>query len=186
MPPRDPELPEGTDAIVSGASRESGTGSGFVAAGGNDTGDGSAMRATDKLVTQVRDQVSTLRDQAGGKLRDYADDGKGKATGLLEDIAAVIEDAARSIDQRLGQEYGDYAHRASGTVSSFAGKVREKSVDELLDDTRSVVRKSPAVAIAAAAVVGFALMRVVRTGLEDVGAKGREKGRGKGNKKSGA
>jgi ElaB/YqjD/DUF883 family membrane-anchored ribosome-binding protein len=187
MPPRDPELPEGTDAIVSGASRESGTGSGFVAAGGNETGDGSATRgATDKLVTQVRDQVSTLRDQAGGKLRDYADDGKGKATGLLEDIAAVIEDAARSIDQRLGQEYGDYAHRASGSVSSFAGKVREKSVDELLDDTRSVVRKSPAVAIAAAAVVGFALMRVVRTGLEDVGAKGREKGRGKGSKKSGA
>jgi len=188
MPPRDPELPEGTDAIVSGASSETGTrgSGGFVAAGG-ETGDGSAARgATDKLVTQVRDQVSTLRDQAGDKLRGYADDGKGKATGLLEDIAAVIDDAARSIDQRLGEEYGDYAHRASGAVTSFAGRVREKSVDELLDDTRSVVRKSPAVAIAAAAVVGFALMRVVRTGLEDVGAKGRGKGRGKGSGKSGA
>lgn len=174
MPPRDPELPEGTDQIVNGAgtTAEGGGSGGFVARGGDSEG---ARGATDKLVTQVRDQVSTLRDQAGDKLRGLADDGKGKATGLLEDIASVIEDAARSIDERLGRDYGDYAHRASGAVTSFAGKVREKSVDDLIDDTRSVVRSSPAVAIAAAAVVGFALMRLVRTGLDDVGATGGRK-----------
>lgn len=166
MPPRDPELPEGTDQIVNGASaEEGGDGGGFVARGDS---------SSEKLVTQVRDQVSTLRDQAGGKLRGYADDGKTRATGLLEDVAAIIGDAARSIDERLGSEYGDYAHRASGAVSDFAGKVKDKSVDELVDDTRDFVRKSPTVAIAAAAVVGFAVMRVLRTGLEDVGVAKRD------------
>jgi hypothetical protein len=175
MPPRDPELPEGTDQIVSGASADGGaTSGGFVARGGE-----SGVRATtDKLVTQVRDQVTTLRGQATDKLRDLADDGKGRATNLLDDLAGIIEDAAKSIDDRLGQDYGDYAHRGASAVSSFAGRVRDKSVDDLIDDTRSVVRQSPAVAIAAAAVVGFALMRLVRTGLDDAGAGARTKSGG--------
>jgi len=191
MPPRDPQLPKGTDQIVSGAAADgsggTGDGGGFVAkGGGNDTG-GST---TDKLVSQVRDQVTSLRGQATDKLRGLADDGKSRATGLLDDISEIIEEAARSIDERLGQEYGEYAHRASGAVSSFAGRVRDKSVEDLLDDTRSVVRSSPTVAIAAAAVVGFALMRVVRTGLDQGGVTGgnrsRSGGGGGGGKEGGA
>jgi hypothetical protein len=168
MPPRDPELPEGTDQIVSGAAADDTTsgaadgGGGFVAKGGG----GDEGGTTDKLVSQVRDQVTNLRGQATDKLRGLADDGKSRATGLLDDISEIIEEAARSIDDRLGQEYGEYAHRASGAVSSFAGRVRDKSLEDLYDDTRSVVRSSPTVAIAAAAVIGFALMRVVRTGLD--------------------
>ena len=176
MPRRDPELPEGTDQIVTGAgASEGGASRGFVAKGGDS---GAAGDGTERLVRQVKDQVAGLRDQAGTRIRGFADDGKGRARGLLDDVSAVIEDAARSIDTRLGAEYGDYAHRAAGAVSSFAGKVRDKSVDELLDDTRSIVRRSPGVAIAAAAVLGFALMRVVRTGLEDVGASNRGGSRG--------
>jgi ElaB/YqjD/DUF883 family membrane-anchored ribosome-binding protein len=172
MPPRENELPEGTDKIVTGASAEQGgsNGGGFVATGngGGDSagGSGGSSGATDKLVSQVKEQVVNLRGQATDKLRGFADDGKGRATTLLDDVASIIEDAARSIDERLGGEYGGYAHSASEAVSSFAGKIRDKSVDDLVDDTRDIVRKSPAVAIAAAAVVGFALMRVVRTGLD--------------------
>ena len=164
MPPRDPELPEGTDQIVNGASTEDGgSGGGFVARGGNGGG------TTERLVSQVREQVTSLRGQAGDKLRSVADDGKSRATTLLDDIAGIIEDAAQSIDERLGGEYGDYAHRASTAVSGFAGRVRDRSVEDIIDDTRDIVRRSPAVAVAAAAVVGFALMRVVRTGLEQAG-----------------
>jgi ElaB/YqjD/DUF883 family membrane-anchored ribosome-binding protein len=146
MPRPDTDLPEGTDAIVAQAPRA-----------------GTAREATDKLVDQVREQVMSLKDQAGGKLRGYADDGKGRASNLLDDISAVIEDAARSIEQRLGQDYGDYAHRAAEAVAGFSGRMRDKSVDEIVSDGRDMVRKSPTVAIAAAAVVGFALIRVLRS-----------------------
>jgi hypothetical protein len=175
MPPRDPELPEGTDQIVNGAATEDGgSDGGFVARGGNGGG------TTERLVSQVRDQVSSLRGQAGDKLRTIADDGKGRATTLLDDIAGIIEDAAQSIDERLGGDYGDYAHRASTAVSGFAGRVRDRSVEDIIDDTRDIVRRSPAVAVAAAAVVGFALMRVVRTGLDQAAGNG-----GGGRKRSG-
>lgn len=162
MPRRDPELPEGTDkAITPATSNGTANEGGFVAGG-------TARDATDKLVRQVKDQVSTLKGQAGERLRGYADDGKGKGANLLDEISGVIEDAARSIEARLGVDYGNYAHRAAGAVSDFAGKVRDKSVDDILDDGKSIVRKSPVVAIAAAAVVGFALVRILRTGLDEV------------------
>jgi hypothetical protein len=206
MPPRNPELPEGTDHIINGAmdTGNGGGGGGFVGAsasddtaglaasggsGGGGTGAGSgggasgsssgttvsgatraASAATDKIVSQVRDQVSSLQGQAADKIRQFAETGKGRATTALTDFSEVINDAARSVDARLGGEYGQYAHRAADAINSFVGTLRDKSVDELLDDTRSVVRRSPGVAIGAAALVGFALARVVRSGMPEQGS----------------
>ena len=79
----------------------------------------------------------------------------------------MINDAARSVDERLGEDYGEYAHRAAGAVADFAGRIRDKSVDDIFDDTRDFVRKSPVIAIGIAAVAGFALVRVIKTGLDD-------------------
>ena len=166
MPPRQPALPEGTDHIIAGASGSSDgqNGSGFVASAGGSSG-------TDRLVSQVKDQVTSLRSQATDRARGFADDGKGRVTGLLENVSEVINDAAKSVDERLGEDYGDYAHRAAGAVADFAGRIRDKSVDDIFDDTRDFVRKSPAIAIGIAAVAGFALFRVIRSGLDD--ARGR-------------
>ncbi|MEA3030318.1 MAG: hypothetical protein QOG13_1643 [Sphingomonadales bacterium] len=166
MAPRQPALPEGTDHIVRGASAEGETNEGFVASAGN------GASGTDRLVSQVRDQVTGLRGQAADKLRGFADDGKGRVTGLLEDVSEVINDAARSVDERLGGDYGEYAHRAAGAVADFAGRIRDKSVDDIMDDTRDFVRKSPVVAIGIAAVAGFALLRVIKTGLDEARGRG--------------
>ena len=139
MPPRPPSLPEGTDHIVAGASgSSSGDGrdaNGFVASGGESSG-------TDRLVNQVKEQVSSLRGQAADRVRGFADEGKGCVTGLLENVSEVINDAARSVDEKLGEDYGDYAHRAANAVADFAGRIRDRSIDDILDDTRDFVRKT--------------------------------------------
>lgn len=149
--------------------------------GGKDQGGGSSGSGfnTDKIVGQVRDQIGTLRDQAADKARSFADDGKNRATGMLDDLGAVIDEAARSVDERLGSDYGEYAHRAAKAVESLSQNLRDKSIEDLLDDTRSIVRKSPGVAIGTAAVLGFALIRLVKTGLEDAGGSDRADERGR-------
>jgi len=175
MPPRQPELPEGTDKVIGGASAEVPERSGgFVARAGD--GDAEGGSTTERLVNQARDQISTLRGQAGEKIRAFADDGKGKASGWIEELGGVLSDAARSVDERLGSQYGEYAHRAAGAVTEFAGKVREKNVDDFVDDAKEFVRKSPVVAVGIAAVAGFALVRLLRTGIDDVSGRS---GRGK-------
>lgn len=156
MPPRKPALPEGTDHIVRGASAEDGDGAFTFGS------------AKDKLVGQVREQVSSLRSQATDRARGFADDGKAKATSLLDDLGEVIDEAAEAVDRKFGADYANYAHRASGAVSGFAENIRAKTVDDLIDDTRDFVRKSPAIAIGIAAVAGFLLVRLIKTGLDDV------------------
>ncbi len=179
-----------TSSGSGGGGQSSSGGSALVATGsGDDTGgtagnNGSSNKVTDKLVAQVKDQVTNLRGQAGEKLRGFADTGKGRTETLLDDLQEVINDAARAVEQRFGGEYADYARQAATAVNNLNGKLREKSVDDLLDDTRDLVRKSPGMAVGIAAVAGFALVRILKTGLEDVGA-GRTSQSGASNAKTG-
>ena len=207
MPPRDDELPEGTDHIINGAMETGGdtsgggASSGFIGASGGDgtggtaAGGGSEMTTTkdtggdggDKeigngVAEQLRGQVYNLRDQAGGKIRDFADGGKTRASDVLEELSRVVADTADSIDERLGNNYGEYARKAADSVSGLAESLRNKDVDELYDNVRSAVRKSPGVAIGIAAVVGFTLVRLVKAGMpdDDDEGGGRRTNKGKG------
>ena len=136
---------------------------GTASGGGDTTGSGGGTR--EKMKGQMREQIQSLKGQATDKAREYADQGKERATTALDNFSEVVQDAARSVDERLGSEYGQYAHRAANAVTQLAEGLRGKSVDDLLEDSRSLIRKSPGVAIGAAALVGFALARVVKAGM---------------------
>ena len=77
----------------------------------------------------------------------------------------MIGDTAEGIDERLGAEYGEYARRAAGSIENVANQIASKDPDELIEDTRNFVRNSPGIALAGAAVVGFVVARLLKTGL---------------------
>jgi len=171
----------GADAGAGGnGGPEVGAGSGFVAgsdAPGDDTG-GTAMTTTGggaegggaagaPVTQQLRDGVQSLKQQAAERARTVADDGKARATSALDDLSRAINEAGDQIDERLGGQYGDYARRAAEAVTGLSDTIRDKDVDELWDDARNVVRKSPGIALGVAAVVGFTLARLVKAGLDD-------------------
>lgn len=140
------------------------TGVDFAPEGGtidNDHATGTA-RATQAL----RDGATKFGEQATDKLRAYAQDGQTRAGSALDNLVQMLRDAADQVDGKLGAQYGDYARQAAGTVSGFSDTVKNKDVDELFDDARAFVKKSPAVAIGAAAALGFVVARLVQSGLE--------------------
>lgn len=117
--------------------------------------------------------AQTLKDEAGKltqtgieKAKNYAVDGKDRAGGALDEFAKLMNDAAGSVDEKLGAQYGDYARSAANSLTGFADTLRNKDVDELLEDAKDLVKKSPAVAIGTAAAVGFVLARLVKSGLD--------------------
>ncbi|MEP2102340.1 MAG: hypothetical protein ABJP02_12610 [Parasphingorhabdus sp.] len=111
--------------------------------------------------------TSDLKDRAIDKARSTANDGKTKAGEAIGTFSEMIENSAKTIDENVGEKYGDYARSAADAVSSFAEKVNSKDVDEMVDDARSFVRKRPAVAIGAAAVVGLLVSRLIKSGMDD-------------------
>ena len=157
----------GTGGGSSGSAASGGASSGFIGAtGGNDTG-GTAGAGGDSggVIDQLRGQASSLREQGVDRVRDFATGGKTRASDALEELSKVFTDTAETIDERLGRDYGEYARKAADTVSGFADSLRSKDVDEIYENLRDGVRKSPGVAIGVAAVLGFAVARIVKAGL---------------------
>ncbi|WP_156678959.1 hypothetical protein [Sphingomonas profundi] len=178
-------LPEGTDSIVTGASDATVDRSGDYAGAPSygaapagsavSAGAGVGASATDKLgdaATKVGDATASLRAQAADKARDYAAQGKDRAVGALENVTRLTDEFAGQIDEKVGEQYGAYARQASQAIAGFADTLRGKDVEELVADARDLVRKSPAIAIGAAAAIGFVIARMVKAGASDAATAG--------------
>lgn len=111
---------------------------------------------------KVKAQSEQLYEQASKMARDAADSAKARTGTAIQGLARLINDTAETVDTKLGPQYGDYARQAASTVANAAQSLDEKDIDQLLDEARDFVRKSPAVAIGAAAIAGFVLMRLAK------------------------
>ena len=174
------DLPEGTDSIIPGA-METDTSDVTGGTGGSSGGGTSTTRATSGsssgsaaggggtgLMEKVRSQGGKLTDEAAGKARGFVGQGLERGSEALSNVSRIVGDTASGLDERLGKEYGDYARRAAEALDNTANRLASKDPDELIDDTRDFVRKSPGVALAGAAIVGFALARLVKSGISSV------------------
>ncbi len=115
----------------------------------------------------IRDQVKGVAAQASAKARDAAAQGLNTAGEMLDNVAGAVEDSAKTIDQRFGKTYGDFARKAADAVSDAASNVKGKQVDDLVDMARETVRKRPLMVAGVAAAVGFALTRLFRVGGDE-------------------
>jgi ElaB/YqjD/DUF883 family membrane-anchored ribosome-binding protein len=159
MPPVDQPLPEGTDHIIEGAGVS--TEDEAAAIDDSSTEDTSTGEAPGAFFGRFDD----LKGQATDKVRAFAEAGKDRATSALDELVKMIEDAAGEVDGRLGSQYGDYARSAANGLGSFSDSFKDKDVDQLFDEARDLVKKSPGVAIGIAAALGFVVARVARSGL---------------------
>jgi ElaB/YqjD/DUF883 family membrane-anchored ribosome-binding protein len=169
-------LPDGTDTVIEGASNTGGTVNAedtalviekeIPAPRGEAerrvTGSGSAERG---LADRFREGREQFTQQAGERTRGLVSQGIERTSEALANVSKMIGDTADGIEERLGPEYGDYARRAAGAIENAANTIAEKDPDELIEDTRNFVRNSPGVALAGAAVVGFVVARLLKTGL---------------------
>ena len=175
-------LPEGTDSIIAGAARTenedrlimnepgkstTGTTGTTTTPSTPTTGSFSRERAVDTL----RTSGEKLSGQAADKARGLVGQGLERGSEALANVSKLIGDTAAGLDDRLGVQYGDYARKAATTIEETANKLASKDADELIEDTRGFVRKSPGVALAGAAVLGFALVRLVKSGLDQTSDK---------------
>lgn len=141
--------------------------------GGSSANDASSDDASSSRLSEakqlVRENTAKLQGQATDKARAYAEQGKAKAGDALGQLSKMLDDAAGQVDEKLGEQYGQYARQAAGQVSGFADAIAAKDVDQIADDVREFVRKSPAAALGIAAALGFAVARIVQAGLDDRG-----------------
>lgn len=172
-----------TDSLITGntggadSTGRSGTGGSLTATtGGSSSTDTSDSDGTSGNAGGIRGMVSNVtgkaKDEALGRARGLVGEGLKSGSTTLGNIANIIEETVEQIGERLGPQYGDYAKTASSTIQRYASTLESKDPDELVDDARSLIRKSPAVAITGAAILGFGLIRLLKAGMPEESSNG--------------
>ena len=171
------DLPEGTDTVIEGAAN---TGAIATDRAGDDdvsggtvtiedtaaaSGDEATGSVTGGWTDRIRNGREQFASQAGEKARGFVTQGLERTAETLANVSKMVGDTADGIEERLGPEYGDYARRAAGAIENVANTIAEKDPDELIEDTRNFVRNSPGIALAGAAVVGFVMARLLKSGV---------------------
>lgn len=124
-----------------------------------------AAKATLSATQLLKDSAAKLGKEAVDRAKTYAEDGKARAGGALDEIVKMINDAAGTVDEKLGEQYGQYARTAADKVADFSEGLKAKELDDLIEDARGFVQKSPAIAIGTAAALGFVLVRLIQAGI---------------------
>lgn len=114
--------------------------------------------------TAVRTRSLGLRGQATDKLRGVADQGKEHVASSLDGLVTAAREIANKLQDGSFGPIGGYATSAADTLEGWTQAVRDKSIDDLIDDGRELVRTQPAIAIGLAVAAGFALTRFLRAG----------------------
>ena len=160
------QLPEGTDSIIAGAAVTTDNQEQMIVDEPSASEPTAESSRRSRVTAKVKTGGNKLAEQAAGKTRGLVGQGLERSSEALASVSKLVGDTAAGIDDRLGQEYGDYARKAAGAIDNAANSLASKSPDELIDDTRDFVKRSPGIALAGAAVVGFVLARLVKTGLD--------------------
>ena len=160
-------LPEGTDTIIEGAANTGAIATEPTIDEGDEAGTVTieGERRGARLSNRLRSGREQLASQAGDKARGLVTQGLERTAEALANVSKMVGDTADGIEERLGPEYGDYARRAAGAIENVANNIADKDPDELIEDTRNFVRNSPGIALAGAAVVGFVVARLVKSGI---------------------
>jgi hypothetical protein len=110
-----------------------------------------------------------LREQAN-KLVDRSKD-VGAETAAA--VGKAVESAANELQHEI-PELASYVRNAANCTHQLADDLRQRSAGDLLSDAVNWGRKQPMIALAGAVVLGFALSRVIKSGVADAGGSGAE------------
>jgi len=130
-------------------------------AGAAALGAGAKERA-DGYRNQARARGEDWTGEAKTKALELAREGKSKASEALTGLSRVVDENAPVLEENLGPKYAGYARSASRKLQDTATTLDQRSIEELGEDAREFVRKSPGTAVGLAALAGFLLARIFR------------------------
>jgi hypothetical protein len=111
---------------------------------------------------------STSSGRKSGVTERIKEDGKQRIETTKRSAADQIEQVA-SVIGRAGSELGDgqprlasYANQAADRVNALATRLREASIEELIEDTRDLARRNPGLFILGGVALGVVVSRFLK------------------------
>jgi ElaB/YqjD/DUF883 family membrane-anchored ribosome-binding protein len=122
------------------------------------TGTGSAAGTAARLKEQISDKAADVRDRVTDFGRKTAD----KIDASREPAAASLDRTASALHSK-SDRVASAAHATADKLQATAEYVRNHDFKEMAGDVEELVKRYPGQSLAAAAVLGFLLARVMKS-----------------------
>lgn len=118
----------------------------------NSTNDGNAQRGV----------MNRVKETASAQLSSQ----KNRATDGLGSIASAVRETSRPLREKKQDAIAEYVEKAADQLEQFSTRLRERDVNELVNDAQQFARRRPAVFIGGAFLVGVAAARFLKSSAE--------------------
>lgn len=135
---------------------------------------GTAKQDVRELAGNVRSQADQVKGELAGQAREMLAETQGQLEAQADMQASRLAGAlfqvgtqAVALSQGRPEQAGplvDYAEQAANWLDGCAAHIEERGLDGLATDVVDFARRRPAMFLAGAAVVGFGVGRLVRSG----------------------
>ena len=119
---------------------------------------------TGQATQQAAGIARSVGDAVGHKVEDIADRSKGAGADAVAGVARTAQAIADSVAGE-SPAIADYVRGAGQKIDRLATDLRDKKVGDLLTSAAEFGRSQPVALLAGAALVGFALSRLIKAGV---------------------
>lgn len=124
---------------------------------------GTVRSQAEQVKGELTGQVREMLAETQGQLQQQADAQANRLAGVLSQVGGQAVALASGRPEQAGPLV-EYAEQAANWLDSAASHIEERGLEGLATDVVDFARRRPAVFLAGAAVVGFGVGRLVRSG----------------------
>jgi hypothetical protein len=111
------------------------------------------------LETSAKTLIDRVRDSATAQLSTQ----KERATSSLGSIARAVRDTSEPLRSNQQAAIAQYVEKAADQIDRFSNQLRDRDVNELIDDVQRFARRQPALFIGAAFAAGVLAARFLKS-----------------------
>lgn len=119
---------------------------------------------------QLKDDASSLADNARSEAQDKVEDLRGTAADKVDTLAEGIQAAASKFEGDDIGHMSEYVTELAESLGRLSSSMRDKSGDELLKEVTRLARDNPALFVTGSIAVGFGLARFAKASTSHSGS----------------
>ena len=120
--------------------------------------------STQQTMDQATGAARAVGETVGKKVEEVADKSKQAGADAVAGLGRTATTIADSVAEQ-SPAIADYVRGAGAKIDRLASDLRDKKVGDLMTSAVEFGRSQPVVMIAGAALVGFALSRLIKAGV---------------------
>jgi len=108
---------------------------------------------------KAKAKASQTLEEAQRQGKGHFDAQKDKAAEQVEKLSDALDQASARLRDEGQPSLATYTDQVASSMTSLAEKLRERSVDDLIRETKNLARREPALFLAGSVALGFAISR---------------------------